>query len=72
MNIQVEVFWVVTLCSDAVGYRRFGGSYFLHFTVKGGLFKKQSNRVQSQNCNTPFNNSRYFNQNRIAMLQYQP
>jgi hypothetical protein len=25
MKIQVEVFWVVTPCSDVVGYRRFGG-----------------------------------------------
>jgi hypothetical protein len=24
-NIQIEVFWVVTPCSIAVGYNRFGG-----------------------------------------------
>jgi hypothetical protein len=25
---EVEVFWVVTSCSVAVGYQRFGGTYF--------------------------------------------
>jgi len=25
VKIQVEVFWVVTMCSDTIGYRRFGG-----------------------------------------------
>jgi len=30
VNIQVDVFWVVILCSVAVGYQRFGGPYCLH------------------------------------------
>jgi hypothetical protein len=29
-KIQVAVVWVVTLCSDVVGYRRFGGASCLH------------------------------------------
>jgi len=29
VKIQVVVFWVVTPCSDVLGYRRFGGSYCL-------------------------------------------
>jgi hypothetical protein len=27
MKIHVEVFWVVTSCSDVVGYQHFGGPY---------------------------------------------
>jgi hypothetical protein len=27
---KAEVFWVVTPCSDVVGYRRFGGPSYLH------------------------------------------
>jgi hypothetical protein len=30
MKIQVTVFWIVTPCSDVIGYRRFGGSFCLH------------------------------------------
>jgi len=30
MNIQFEDFWVVTTCSDAVGYQRFGGPGCIH------------------------------------------
>jgi hypothetical protein len=30
IEIQVAVFWVMTPCSDVVGYRRFGGPYCLH------------------------------------------
>jgi len=30
VKIQVEVFWVVTSCSDVVRYHRFGGFYCLH------------------------------------------
>jgi hypothetical protein len=30
MKVQVMVFWVVTPCSDVVGYQRFGGSCRLH------------------------------------------
>jgi hypothetical protein len=33
VKIQVEVFWVVTPCSVAVGYKRFGGSYCLFRNV---------------------------------------
>jgi hypothetical protein len=29
-KIRVEVFWVMTPCSDVVGYRRFGGPYCLY------------------------------------------
>jgi len=39
INIQVEVFWVVTPGSVMVGYWRFGGSCCLHFQgeeVKNG------------------------------------
>jgi hypothetical protein len=35
VRIQVEVFGVVTLCSVAVGYQRFGGPCCLHFQVDG-------------------------------------
>jgi len=34
MKIQVMVFWVVTLCSDVVGYQLFGGLCCLHFGVE--------------------------------------
>jgi len=30
VKIQVQVFFVLTLCSDMVGYQRFGGSSYLH------------------------------------------
>jgi len=30
VKIQVEVFWVVTLCIDAIGYQCFGGPCCLH------------------------------------------
>jgi hypothetical protein len=30
MKIQVEVFWVVTPCSDVVEYQRFGEPCYLH------------------------------------------
>jgi hypothetical protein len=30
VNIQIKVFWIVTPCSDVVGYQRFGGSCCLH------------------------------------------
>jgi len=37
MKIQVTVFWNVTSCIDAVGYKRFGGpSSPSAFRVKGG------------------------------------
>jgi len=32
--IQVEVFWVVTPCGVAVGYRLFGGPCCLHLAVR--------------------------------------
>jgi hypothetical protein len=28
--LEVMFFWVVTLCNDVGGYRRFGGQIFLH------------------------------------------
>jgi hypothetical protein len=31
MKIQVMVFWVVTPCSNMVGYQRFEGFSYLHF-----------------------------------------
>jgi hypothetical protein len=31
---QVEVFWVVAMCSVAVGYRHFGGSCCVHLQVE--------------------------------------
>jgi len=36
VKIQVEVFWVVTPCTDVIGYQRFGGPCYLilHFTLK--------------------------------------
>jgi len=30
MNIQVAVFWIVTLCSDVAGYQHFIGPCCLH------------------------------------------
>jgi len=30
MNIQVNIFWVITPCSFVVGYQRFGGLCCLH------------------------------------------
>jgi hypothetical protein len=30
IEIQVAVFWVMTLCGDVAGYRRFGGPYCLY------------------------------------------
>jgi hypothetical protein len=35
MKILVVVFWVMTPCNDVVGYRRFGGTCYLHLL---GLF----------------------------------
>jgi hypothetical protein len=29
-KVKVEVFWVMTLCGDVVGYQFFGGQYCLH------------------------------------------
>jgi hypothetical protein len=34
VNIEVEVFWVVTLCRIVVGYRRFRGLCHLHLQVE--------------------------------------
>jgi hypothetical protein len=34
VKFQVAVFWVVTPCSDVVGYQRFGGPYCLYFQGK--------------------------------------
>jgi hypothetical protein len=34
VKIQVEAFWVVTLCNVVVGYKRFGGPCCLLFRVK--------------------------------------
>jgi len=28
MKIQVTSFWAITLCSDVVGYQRFGGPFY--------------------------------------------
>jgi hypothetical protein len=36
MKDQVEVFWIVTPCSDVVGYQRLGGSYCLQIHSKDG------------------------------------
>jgi len=36
MKIHVVVFWVMTLCSDVVGYQRLGGSYCLQIHSKDG------------------------------------
>jgi hypothetical protein len=33
MKIQVQVFWVLTLCSKVVGYQRFGGSCCQHLQL---------------------------------------
>jgi hypothetical protein len=33
MKFQVAIFWVVTLCSDVVGYQCFGGPCCLHLQV---------------------------------------
>jgi hypothetical protein len=35
VKIQVEVFWVMTLCSVVVGYQRFGGPNCFHLQGKG-------------------------------------
>jgi len=37
MKIEAEVFWVMTPCTVAVGYRRFGGSYFLRNVSRSRL-----------------------------------
>jgi hypothetical protein len=36
VKIQVEVFWVVTLCSVLVGYQHFGGPCYLCLQDEGG------------------------------------
>jgi hypothetical protein len=36
MRIQVVVFWVMTPCSDVVGYQYFGGPCWLHFDRENG------------------------------------
>jgi len=33
MKIQIEVFWLVMLCSVVVGYQHFGGPCCLHLLV---------------------------------------
>jgi hypothetical protein len=42
VKIQSDVFWVVTLCGVAVGYKRFGGPSCLH------LVKMEAGRPWSQ------------------------
>jgi len=37
VKFQVEVFWVVTLCSVVVGYRCFRGTCYLHLLGEGPL-----------------------------------
>jgi hypothetical protein len=47
VNIQIAVFWVVTPCSAAIGYRRFGGPCCSHLRKIGSawsmvIFQKAS------------------------------
>jgi len=57
VKIQVEFFWVVTLCSDAVGYQRFGS----HCTLKMDAAKSSetlvSYRVTTQRHNPELESS---------------
>jgi hypothetical protein len=40
--IQVAVFWVVTQCSDVVGYKLFRGPYSLHLEAEEGSVRSTS------------------------------
>jgi len=35
VKIQDEIFWTVTMCRVAIGYRRFGGRCCLHLNPEG-------------------------------------
>jgi len=59
VKIQVEVFWIVTLCSVAVGYQHFGGSCCLHLQ---GRYLKQEETALHILCNFKV----------LAQLKYHP
>jgi len=42
VKFQVAVFWVVTLCSAAVGYERLGGPLLLPSSLRGFITQKTS------------------------------
>jgi len=49
VKIQVEVIWVVTPCSDMVGYERFGGPCCLHLQGEDGGSKVLRNTTRFHN-----------------------
>jgi len=42
IKIQVSLFWIVTRCSDVVGYERFGGPFRLHLHPLGSDLNQRS------------------------------
>jgi hypothetical protein len=34
IKTQIVVFWILTPCSDLIGYRRFGGLCYLHLQTE--------------------------------------
>jgi hypothetical protein len=42
VKIQVEVFWVVTLCCFVIGYQRFRGSCCLHGSLKHNTTRRNN------------------------------
>jgi len=41
MKTRVEIFWLLTKCNVAVGYRRFGGPCYFYFYLRGGVRWRQ-------------------------------
>jgi hypothetical protein len=73
MKIQFEI-WVVTPCSDVVGYQRFGGQFCLHLQGEDGAASYPTTKlhgVTSQNVElTPnISVSRSFSFNRDLSRQ---
>jgi hypothetical protein len=57
--IQVEVFWIVTLCSDAVGYQRLGRPCCLHLQDRVNTGTLQQHSTASQARRPRHGSSRY-------------
>jgi len=46
VKIQVQIFWVVTPCSVAVGYRRCGGPCCLHLSWRHDITTQKTSTTR--------------------------